>query len=120
MSEEAERQRIEFLRRLETVSRPPSLPPRPANLSELYRARIQEQNEDIHSGSVVPNESNVYKNDRTLDPVEFASKQRELSRVANLYKTYAPRTVVFGEKGSTNGGLYFPRTGNTPFSRVSF
>lgn len=125
LSEEANRQRIEFLRRLESVSRPPSLPPRPAHLSELYRAHVQQQTEAIPSGSLVPDESNLYKNDGTLDPVEFASQQRELSRVANLYKTYglpptyAPQTVVLGEKGSKNGGLYFPRQGNTPFSRVS-
>jgi len=120
LSEEAERQRIEFLRRLESVSKPPSLPPRPAHLSERYRARVQ-QNELNYSGSVLPaEESNLYKNEKTLDPVEFASQQRELSRVTNLYKTYAPQTVVFGEKGSKNGGLYFPKTGNTTFSRVSF
>lgn len=114
LSEEANRQRIEFLRRLESVSRPPSLPPRPANLSEIYRARIQ-QNE-APSGSGSQDESNVYKNDRTVDPVQFASQQRELSRVATLYKTYAPQTVIFGEKGNRNGGLYFPRPGNTKVS----
>lgn len=120
LSEEANRQRIEFLRRLESVSRPPSLPPRPANLSELYRARIKQQSDEGSSGSLVQDESDLYKNDRTVDPVEFASKQREISRVATLYKTYAPpQTVVFGEKGSQNGGLYFPRPGNTAFPRVS-
>lgn len=120
LSEEAERQRIEFLRRLESVSKPPSLPPRPAHLSERYRARVQ-QNELNYSGSVLPaEESNLYKNEKTLDPVEFASKQRELSRVTNLYKTYVPQTVVFGEKGSKNGGLYFPKTGNATYSGVSF
>lgn len=120
LSEEANRQRIEFLRRLESVSRPPSLPPRPANLSELYRARVQQQNEASQSGSLAQDEDNLYKNDRSSDPVEFASQQRELSRAANFYKTYAPQTVVLGEKGSKNGGLYFPRSGNTTFSRVSF
>lgn len=119
LSEDANRQRIEFLRRLESVSRPPSLPPRPANLSELYRTRVQQQNEASHSGSPTQDESNVYKNDRTLDPVQFASQQRELSRVANLYKTYAPQTVILGEKGSKNGGLYFPKPSNTTYSRVS-
>ncbi|XP_078372676.1 uncharacterized protein LOC144656322 isoform X2 [Oculina patagonica] len=111
LSEEANRQRIEFLRRLESVSRPPSLPPRPANLSEIYRARIQQS--EAPSGSGSQDESNVYKNDRTRDPVEFASQQRELSRVATLYKTYVPQTVIFGEKGSRNGGLFVPRPGNT-------
>ena len=115
LSEEANRQRIEFLRRLESVSRPPSLPPRPANLSEIYRARIQQNEAPSESGS--QDESSVYKNDRAIDPVEFASQQRELSRVATLYKTYVPPTVILGEKGSRNGGLYFPRTGNN--TRVS-
>lgn len=116
LSEEANRQRVEFLRRLEGVSRPPSLPPRPANLTEIYRARLQ-QNEAqslAQSGSGLQDDSSsVYKNDRTVDPVAFASQQRELSRVHTLYKTYVPHpTVIFGEKGSTNGGLYFPRPGN--------
>lgn len=114
LSEEANRQRIEFLRRLESVSRPPSLPPRPANLNEIYRARFQ-QNE-APSGSSSQDESSVYKNEKTIDPVEFASQQRELSRVATLYKTYAPQTVIFGERGSKNGGLYIPRPGNTRVS----
>ena len=118
LSDEANRQRIEFLRRLESVSRPPSLPPRPANLSELYRARVQQQNEASQSGSLAQDEDYLYKNDRTSNPVEFASQQRELSRAANFYKT--PQTVALGEKGSKNGGLYFPRSGNTTFLRVSF
>ena len=117
LSEEANRQRIEFLRRLESVSRPPSLPPRPANLSEIYRARLQ-QNE-APSGSGLQDESNVYKNEKAIDPVQFASQQRELSRFANLYKTYAPQTVIIGEKGNRNGGLYFARPGNTRVSEAS-
>lgn len=114
LSEEANRQRIDFLRRLESVSRPPSLPPRPANLSEIYRARLQ-QNE-APSGSGINDESSVYKNDKAIDPVQFASHQRELSRFATLYKTYAPQTVIIGEKGNRNGGLYFARPGNTRVS----
>lgn len=114
LSEEANRQRIEFLRRLESVSRPPSLPPRPANLSEIYRARHQ-QNE-APSGSGLQDESSVYKNDKAIDPVQFASQQRELSRFATLYKTYAPQTVIIGEKGNRNGGLYFAKPGNTRVS----
>ena len=114
LSEEANRQRIEFLRRLESVSRPPSLPPRPANLGEIYRARHQ-QNE-APSGSGLPDESSVYKNDKVIDPVQFASQQRELSRFATLYKTYAPQTVIIGEKGNRNGGLYFAKPGNTRVS----
>ena len=117
LSEEANRQRIEFLRRLESVSRPPSLPPRPANLSEIYRARLQ-QNE-APSGSGLQDESSVYKNDKTIDPVQFASQQRELSRFATLYKTCAPQTVIIGDKGNRNGGLYFARPGSTRVSEAS-
>lgn len=116
LSEEANRQRIEFLRRLESVSRPPSLPPRPANLSEIYRARLQ-QNE-APSGSGSQDENSVYKNDRTVDPVDFASQQRELSRAITVYKASVPQTFLYGEKGSRNGGLYVQRSGNSRVSRV--
>lgn len=119
LSEEANRQRIELLRRLESVSKPPSLPPRPANLGEIYRSRVQQNNDAILSGSQVQDDGSPYLNDKTLDPVEFASQQRELSRVSNFYKTYAPQTVILGEKGSTNSGPYLSRSGISTYSRVS-
>ena len=119
LSEEANRQRIELLRRLESVSKPPSLPPRPANLGEIYRSRVQQNNDAILSGSQVQDDGGPYLNDKTLDPVEFASQQRELSRVSNFYKTYAPQTVILGEKGSKNSGSYLPRSGISTHSRVS-
>ncbi|PFX26118.1 uncharacterized protein LOC111329382 isoform X1 [Stylophora pistillata] len=111
LSEEANKQRIEFLRRLESVSRPPSLPPRPANLGEIYRARLQ--NNEGPSGSGSQDESSVYKNEKAIDPVEFASQQRELSRATTIYKTLPPPNFWFGEKGSRNGGLYIQRSANT-------
>ncbi|KAK2557334.1 Actin filament-associated protein 1 [Acropora cervicornis] len=117
LSEEANRQRIELLRRLESVSKPPSLPPRPANLGEIYRSRVQQNNDAILSGSQVQDDGSPYLNDKTLDPVEFASQQRELSRVSNFYKTYAPQTVILGEKGSKNSGSYLPRSGISTHSR---
>ena len=119
LSEEANRQRIEFLRRLESVSKPPLLPPRPANLGEIYRSRVQQNNDAVLSGSQVEDEGSPYLNDKTLDPVEFASQQRELSRVANFYKTYAPQTVILGEKDNQNSGSYLPRSGISTYSRVS-
>lgn len=111
LSDEANRQRVEFLRRLESVSKPPSLPPRPANFGDVYRSRLQHLNDAVLSGSNAQDEGSPYNNEKPLDPVEFASQQRELSRVANLYKTYAPQTVILGEKGTQYGGLYLPRSG---------
>lgn len=111
LSDEANKQRIEFLRRLESVSRPPSLPPRPANLGEIYRARLQKN--DGPSGNGSQDENSVYKNEKTIDPVEFASQQRELSRATTVHKALPPQTFLFGEKGSHNGGLYIQRSGNT-------
>ena len=52
-------------------------------------------------------------NEKTIDPVEFASQQRELSRATTVHKALPPQTFLFGEKGSRNGGLYIQRSGNT-------
>ena len=121
LSESANRQRIEFLKRLESVSRPPSLPPRPANLGELFRARLQGEAQP-QAGRSVQDESSIhYRNDRPFDPIEFASQQRQLSRAANIYRSYVPQKNAVGrEDGNKSGGaLYIPSPTNAAFARVS-
>ncbi|XP_031563584.1 uncharacterized protein LOC116299089 isoform X2 [Actinia tenebrosa] len=104
LSIDAEEQRQEFIKRLETISTPPALPPRPPRLA----ARAQALND---SGSKIQDEedlftNSLYRNDSIDDPVAFASHQRELSRHYTFSsRGYVGRRELFGE----NSPLYSPQ-----------
>lgn len=109
LSSDAEVKRQEFLKRLENIATPPSLPPRPP----LLPPRLHFRND---SGSrVSEDESNsLYRNDGSDDPVAFASRQRELSRHYTYSRGYVGRKDLFGE----DSPIYSPQV-PAPSSNVS-
>lgn len=70
LSPEAEKQRLEFVKELEQLTKPPSLPPRPTNLKTQGRASV----DSIDS---VENADN-----------DFASVQRKLSNIFYLRRDF--------------------------------
>lgn len=114
LSTDAEQQRQEFIKRLETVTTPPALPPRPPRLAargELLidsGSKIQDE-EDLFTNS-------LYRNDTSDDPVAFASRQRELSRHYTFSsRGYVGRRELIGE----NSPLYSPQSSVTQQTLVS-
>lgn len=113
LSTDAEQQRQEFLKRLETISSPPALPPRPPRLAA--RAQLLDD-----SGSKIQDEeelftNSLYRNDNFDDAVAFASHQRELSRHYTFSRGYVGRRELFGE----NSPLYSTQSPVTQPSLVS-
>ena len=97
LSSDAEKQRLEFLRRLESISAPPSLPPRPPDLG--LRRRLAQQ-DSTAAGSQQHDDSDVAYRNEGYDPVQFASKQRDLART----RTYSTRREITGDEGNDRGG----------------
>ena len=114
LSSEAEKKRQEFIKRLENVTTPPSLPPRRPQLPPRLHLRND-------SGSLVDEvdeedpSSSVYRNDLPHDPVAFASQQRELSRHYTFSRGYVGRRELFGE----DSPLYVPTFAPPSSSTVS-
>ena len=97
------------------MQQPPLLPPRPKHLT-LGRKRSQNHYDRrgkirAHnlnsSGSPAPvsqienrEEVSPYKNEANVDPVEFASKQRELARNKTLQKNYVARKDALSDGGN--------------------
>ncbi|EDO35142.1 predicted protein [Nematostella vectensis] len=99
LSKEADEQRREFLKKLEVVSSPPTLPPRPAKLAVEKRSPFGNVSSKEAIGSGDESQTSVYshyRNDNIEDPVAFAQQQRELSRNFTFYSGgYAGRREVF-------------------------
>lgn len=127
LSAEADKQRQEFVKKLEILQQPPLLPPRPKHLAlnrkrskNHYDRRSKQHNSHYSGTSTIISQESPYKNNTKVDPIEFASKQRELARNITLYKNYATRKDVQTDIGNRCDNFESTISDNAAESKVSF